>query len=275
MVTLKGLIKTVSIVKNPITILNMKLKKSVKVTFPNGSVFQTTYSQFVILRDNYELIKKYHLQQINDKTFKVTTDNYHLIGSFTVMYIVDEIETGVYEYDYRNKVVLDIGGFEGESAVFFWSKGAKRVVIYEPVLEHQQFICENIRLNGINAEIHFEGIGDTDGEISVVYDKADNCFGLEMKEAQNKMSIKIKDISKVIAESGADVAKIDCEGAEISLINVPKEVLRKLEYVIVEAHTSEIKQQLVEKFKDSGFTVYRDSGDCNVSIIHFKRVPDI
>jgi hypothetical protein len=77
------------------------------------------------------------------------------------------------------------------------------------------------------------------------------------------MNIKVKNIAKIISESGADVAKIDCEGAEISLISVPKETLRKLEYVIIEAHTPQIRQQLVEKFKNSGFTMERDSGENN------------
>jgi FkbM family methyltransferase len=272
MVTVKGLIRTVSIVKNPFAILNMKLrKKVVKVTFSDGSTFQLNWPQFRSFRDNYEIVKKYRLQQINNETFKITTDNYQLIGSFILMYILDEIETGVYEYNYKDKIVLDVGGFEGESAVFFWSRGAKKIVIYEPVVEHHRFIYENIGLNNVNAEVHSVGIGDKDDEITVVYDKADNCFGLEMEKAQNKMSIKIKDISKVIVESGADVAKFDCEGAEISLVSVPNETLRKLEYVIVEAHTPRIRQQLVEKFKSSGFVVERVINN-EISIIHFKRV---
>jgi FkbM family methyltransferase len=279
MVTVKGLVRTLSIVKNPATIIALKLRrKPSKVTFPSGEVFHVTWSQFRALRDVQLIVKNCHIQQISDGVFKITTDNYQLIGSYMLMDIVVEMESGTYEYDYCGKVVLDVGGFEGESAAFFWSRGAKKIVIYEPVFEHHPVICENIRLNKINAELYSEGIGNKDDEITVVYDKADSHFGIGTKGSQNKMSLKIKDVSKVIAESGADVAKIDCEGAEISLINVPKEILRKLEYVIIEVHTSQIRQQLIEKFKNSGFAMDRnDNGDSTtaeeVSMVYFKRVP--
>jgi len=276
MVTVKGLIRSIIIVKNPFAILSLKLKKKPsKVTFSYGAVFHVTWPQFRLIRDNYKLVKKYQLQQINNEIFKITTNNYQLIGSFISMFTTDEIQSGVYEYDYQDKVVLDIGGFEGDSAAFFWSKGAKKIVIYEPVLKHHQFIHENIRLNKINAEVHPEGIGDRDGEITVVYDKADNCFGLETKGSKNKMNIKIKDVAKVIVESGADVAKIDCEGAEIELVKCPKEILRMLEFVIIEVHTSQIRQLIVEKFKSSGFVIDRDSvedSNSEVSMVYFRRM---
>jgi hypothetical protein len=127
MVTLKGLIRTMTIVKNPASILALKLKKTSKIIFSNGAVFQVTYPQFRCLRDDYGLVKKYRLQQVRDETFKITTDSYQLIGSLILMYTIDEIESGVYDYDYRDKVVLDIGGFEGDSAAFFGQKELKKL----------------------------------------------------------------------------------------------------------------------------------------------------
>jgi len=280
MVTLKGLFRTVAIVKNPLVILRLKLrKKPSRVTFPTGVVFQVTWPQFCFLRDSLGLVKKYRLQQISDEVFKITTDSYQLVGSIDLMHTIAEIETGVYEYDYRDKVVLDIGGYEGDSAVFFWSKGAKKIVIYEPVLVHHRFIYENLCLNKIDADVHSEGIGNKDGEITVVYDKTDARFGLEIKGSQSKMNIKIKDVARVISESGANVAKFDCEGAEIFLIDVPKEILRQLEYVMIEVHTLQIRQMLLEKFESSGFVMVPCSIDNNgntvdegVSMVYFKRM---
>jgi FkbM family methyltransferase len=276
MVTIKGIVRTLSIVKNPFAIVTLKLsKKPSKITFPNGEVFRVTWSQFRSLRDCYAIVKNCQIQQISDYTFKITTDNYQLIGSRALIDIVFEMESGAYEYDYQDKVVLDIGGFEGETATFFWSKGAKKIVIYEPVLEHYSAICENVRLNKINAEVHSYGIGDEDGERDVAYDKTDLGFGLETEGSPNRLKIKIKDVSKVIVESGADVAKIDCEGAEISLVRCTKETLKKLEYVMIEFHSCQIRQQLIDKFKSSGFVVYRDIDRGNndgISVIHFKRI---
>jgi FkbM family methyltransferase len=273
MVTLKGLTRTLKVTRSPFSIIMLKLKKQSKVTFANGSQFLLSWSQFRFLRDNYTLVKKYSVTQVGDQAFKIHAPRYQLVGSINLMCLVDEIESGIYDYDYHGKVVLDVGGFEGESAAFFWAMGAKKVVIYEPVIEHIKFIKENVLLNKVNAEILGEGIGDKDGEITVAYEQADNCFGLEREGLTKKTSIKIRDITKVIAESGAEVAKIDCEGAEISLINVPKEILRQMEYVLIEVHSLQIRQKIIGKFVDSGFILAKGGEDNpqEISIICFKR----
>ncbi len=275
MVTIKGLARTFTTIKNPHSAVLSKLtNKPKKIIFLNGSRFLITWSQFRFLRDHYDLLKKYNLQQIDAETFKINTERFQLIGSQVLICILDEIESGMYEYDCKGKVVLDIGGFEGDSAVFFWAMGAKKVIIYEPVLEHNKFILENVRLNNINAEIHNEGIGNEDGEVTVAYEKVDNCFGLEAESLPNKMQIKIKDVTKVISESDADVAKIDCEGAEVSLVNVPSEILRKIEYAIIEVHTLQIRERLIQKFKSAGFIMAKGNEECDepISMLYFKRV---
>ncbi len=275
MITVKGLIQTFKVAKNPHAFITAKLtKKRANITLKNGSKFTLTWPQFRFLRDNYEFVKKYNLQQIDSETYKIHTASYQIVGSHIVVFIVHEIESGIYNYDYHGKVVLDIGGFEGESAAFFWSQGAKKVIIYEPVADHQKFIQENVKLNNINAEIHAEGIGNEDGEVTVAYDNADNCFGLEAEGLAGHMNIKVRKAADVIAQSGAEIAKIDCEGAETSLLNVPKEILRRLEYVMIEAHSLQIRRDLIKKFQDSGFCLVKGNENSNdqVSILYFKRI---
>jgi FkbM family methyltransferase len=135
---------------------------------------------------------------------------------------IQELRTGEYECDCKDKVVLDVGGFEGESAAYFWIKGAKKIIIYEPVTTHVEFIKENVMLNHIKAEIHQSGIGNQDGTQIIQYNKTDPGFGI-LSKGPNRIEIKIKDISKVIEESGAEIAKFDCEGSEEYLVDVPAE----------------------------------------------------
>ncbi|MFA7398794.1 MAG: FkbM family methyltransferase [Candidatus Bathyarchaeia archaeon] len=275
MVTIQGLIRTFKVAKNPHALIKAKIThKKVNITLFTGKQFNLSFAQFRFLRDNYELVKKYHVEQVNGGIYKYHLGTSEIVGSPEVLLIVEEILSGIYDYDFKNKIVLDIGGFEGESAVFFWSLGAKKVIIYEPVLNHKNLIEENIRLNNINAEVHVEGIGEKDNEIKVYYENTDNCFGLQEKQqiSANQMVIKIRDITTVLSESNADVAKIDCEGAEISLTKVPREVLRKVEYYIIEVHSPEIKQALVQKFSDTGYLLAKDIELCEmISLLHFKR----
>lgn len=272
MVSLKGLVRTLAVTKNPHAALIARLTgKRRVITFANGTKFRLTWRQFTLLRDSYELMQKYHLEQVDDETFKFSNGRFTFVGSPVLMYLVAEQDAGVYDCDCRGKVVLDIGGFQGESAVFFAGMGAAKVIIYEPVAANHRFIKENMRLNNVNAEVHEAGIGTEDGETTVQYDEANNCFGLT-RTGPREMTIKIRNITKVIDESGADVAKFDCEGAEESLINVPTETLRRVKTYIIEVHTPEIKRKVIQKFKESDFILTKDTDENGqISLIFLER----
>lgn len=194
-------------------------------------------------------------------------------GPILLMDVLLEDLDEIYLTDCTNQIVLDVGGFLGESAALFHAWGAAKVVIYEPVLIYHEFIKMNIALNGINAELHDEGIGDTDGIAIVHYDTTDISFGLD-SSGKKEMAIKVRSVENVIDESGADLAKFDCEGAEICLVGVPAEVLRKIDFYIIESHTLKTATALKNKFNRSGFDIvkeFKNESDKQVSIIFFKK----
>jgi FkbM family methyltransferase len=221
MVTLSGLMRTVAVTKNPATAIISKItKKRVAITFKNGDKLHLTWRQFTFFRDHYEIMRQYQVENIDGASFRVRTKKFEFVGSPIIMCVVHELESGNYDCDCQGKVVLDVGGFQGESAVFFSGMGANKVIIYEPVTANHQFIKENVRLNHVNAEIHDEGVGDKNGVIVVPYGEANNCFGIS-QEGPCEMEIKVRNVADVIDKSGADLAKFDCEGAEKYLVNVP------------------------------------------------------
>jgi hypothetical protein len=107
--------------------------------------------------------------------------------------------------------------------------------------------------------------------MTVRYDEASLGFGV-LDRGSRQLEVKIKDVSKVIEESGADVAKFDCEGAEESLVNVPEEILRKLELYIIEVHTQAIRRAIIEKFVRSGFNLVKEKKrDVSISVLYLQR----
>jgi FkbM family methyltransferase len=310
MATLKGLLYSLKVTRNPIPVLSLMYKDGRKtVTFKNGFKFQLDWQQFRRFRDNYQLISKYEITQLENDLFKVKKDkseitcpsrlislicdllqkyaieqpalnsfkvkgnNFVIVGDSAMLGVIQEQDTGEYDYDYRGKTVLDVGGYQGESAVFFSRLGAKKVIIYEPVLANQRFIKENVSLNHVNAEIHEEGIGDHDGTVNVSYDEADTSFGLPSK-SEHVMEIKVRNIATVMEESDADIAKFDCEGAEETLTHVPRETLRKIPFYIIEVHTPELNRLVVEKFKSAGFKLTKQIAKTpNISVIALEKNP--
>jgi FkbM family methyltransferase len=312
MATFKTLTNTLKATKNPYNVLSLRLSQRRRpIIFRNGSKFRLTWQQFVILRDCYAAMQKYTVEQVsedffkirNDKSevscasrmipticdlmqtyriervaddvFKIKNDKIELVGSFDMLNCVREQESGEYDCDCRDKIVLDVGGFQGESAVLLSRLGAKKVIIYEPVTAHHRYIEENVSLNHVNAEIHEKGIGEKDGPITIKCAETNAGFGL-LSEGQQEVKIKIRNIAKVIEESGADVAKIDCEGAEECLSRVPSQTLQKIGLYMIEVHSPEVRRALFEKFKASGFTLMKETKKTpTVSVVCFKRQPRV
>jgi FkbM family methyltransferase len=182
-------------------------------------------------------------------------------------------ESEIYECDFTDKTVLDVGGYCGETAVFFWSRGAKKIIVYEPVLVHHEFIRKNVQLSGIKAELHEEGIGKDDGTIAVNYDYANQEFGL-LSEGKSQSEIRIRNVTDAIIESKADIAKFDCEGAETSLVDLSNETLSKIGYYVIETHTRDIRKAIIEKFEKAGFRMARSPKEVTngVSVLCFEKV---
>ncbi len=307
-VTLRGITRMFQTVKQPYRVVFLKFRKTpIWVTFQNGCKLKLTWPQFRHIRDNYPLLKnyvieqpsaeifrlksdkftfigslliaclvvqlrqKYDIEQLEKDVFDVKRGNMELVGSAGILYTVREFGEGEYDCDCQGKVVLDIGGFEGESAVFFSFMGAKKVIVYEPVLAHHQFIQKNVRLNNVNAEIHEAGIGAEDGTQTLHYEQADLGFGT-LSNGSREMTIKTESITKVIEKSHADVAKIDCEGSESLLLQVPGELLRKIDLYMIEVHTGEIRRALIEKFTASDFHIVKDAlKNGELSVIFFGK----
>jgi FkbM family methyltransferase len=216
---------------------------------------------------------KYLIEQIGEDLFHIKSNELELVGSNETMNVcLYECEAGLYEADYHNKTVLDIGGFTGETAAFFASKGAKKIIVYEPVFAHHALIKKNLMLNHVDAEIHDEGIGETDGTRIVRYNSFGVGFGLSFK-GRNQISIKIRKASDVILQSKADIAKIDCEGGETSLLNVSTDILRSIDFYFVETHSLKIEKAIFNKFCTAGFVMPREPVRFppNIAMLYFKK----
>jgi FkbM family methyltransferase len=304
LVTLTGLIKTVTVATKPLDCLPYSGRKNIQ--FRNGFNLDLTFPQFRNVRDNFSLLGKYRIKQVsfdlfeaqfgdftvtadlrvicrmcqiaeffkekNYKIFKKDTDifrlkggNIELEGTFRMLEIFRELISGEYAADYKGKVVLDIGGFQGESAVYFGISGAKKVVVYEPIRQYCRLIEKNVSSNHVNAEIHQSGIG-SENTIMVM-----NAFDpiYEGIDTPKKEIVKITSITEIINQSKADIAKIDCEGAEICLTTVPNEVLRKISHYVIELHGLQVRKAVTSKFLEAGFKITKSKARA-ISTVHFQ-----
>jgi FkbM family methyltransferase len=242
----------------------------IPLTDQNWNVRQVDEKTFKVDRKQLS----FELKRLDDQLFSAKSEGVSFIGPVEslMVYFLDCLG-GFYDCDYKGKSVLDIGGFYGETAVFFANQGAKKIIIYEPVKMHYEIIRKNMALNAVNLEFHEEGMGAKNGQLCINYDVAGLGFGLTNK-GKNTLTIDTKSATDIISQSQADIAKIDCEGAEINLVDVPKDILRLIQFYIIETHTKALQEAITKKFSEAGFIENRVpvhlAGE--VYIVYFEKI---
>jgi FkbM family methyltransferase len=166
--------------------------------------------------------------------------------------------------------VIDIGAGTGEYTLFVAAAMAQaggQVFAFEPSPESFALMQENLRLNKINnVQVFTEAVGAQAGEL--ILDQAGG-EPLQFQSHQERAgsvdtSLRVKSLSlagvfeKTELES-CDLLKLDCEGAEYSILfAAPQSTLEHVRYIVMEYHdnvTMYNHKDLVRFLNERGFHV--------------------
>ena len=156
-------------------------------------------------------------------------------AKFRHMYwpIIEIFHYGEYEpLSVEGRVVVDVGAFVGDSAIYFALKGAKRVLAIEPHLGAFSEMLDNIKLNNMeNVIIPINaGLASKPGKVCVENVDTSNCLN----------AVPAVTLSELIGRFGVDpndaVIKMDCEGCEFDVILNDYEHVKLFREFIFEYH---------------------------------------
>ena len=142
--------------------------------------------------------------------------------------------------NYTGKVVLDIGADYGSTACFFLQRGAFRVIAVESNKHLFSRLLENAPKLGniIPVELHVSSI---------------------------------QDYINLIQSYKPDIVKVDCEGCEIYLLDVPDSILRNVREYIIEIHSDHHHVQFLTMFQRYNFDIiHEDNWTKSVWIIYAR-----
>jgi FkbM family methyltransferase len=186
------------------------------------------------------------------------------------------------QYAYLNvkdKNVLDIGAFVGDSPIYFILKGAKKVYAIEPHPDVYKEMIENIKLNnmedkiipinmGINYENNYVSINIVD--INYVGGSFFNSNNTGIKVPASKLSDIIDKYN-----INAQILKMDCEGCEYDIILKDYDTIKDFDEIEFEYHADKTKipvSKLLEKLnKDFECRFVREGINKKVGIIYCIR----
>jgi FkbM family methyltransferase len=182
--------------------------------------------------------------------------------------------------DPKGKVVLDIGAFIGDTAVWFSKKGASRVIAYEPYKPMFDLAVQNIDLNCDSNDINIYNCGvgkeTKPARLNVIGGRY-GCNRTEIGKGEIKTSdiidtveVCIVSIKDVLENAGrVDAIKMDCEGAEYEILEaIAEQGIKNLagKEIILETHYLDEKRNAgyaKELLKKCGYTKIKRVVNCS------------
>jgi FkbM family methyltransferase len=224
-----------------------KLQKIIELDSAN------TYMFDVILR-SIDWLSKDKKGQIN---MSVGGCDFIIPFPYGVLEIYETFQTNSYDIPVKDAVILDIGGFIGDTAVFFAKKGARHISVYEPAPSLFNLALNNIVLNRVDDKVtlYNVAVGAEDGEATFKF----NLFhpgGSSFATVENAIEYKVKLVSITrILNKPVDLLKMDVEGAEHEIVSAAEkaDLLRNAKKIIMEIHGEPHK--IIRTIKKNNFVV--------------------
>jgi len=267
---LKLLIKLFGVGMIPVAAYSYLANKNVRVKH-NGAEFDIKLNYLglrAISRIERKVGEVYLLSSDNKKIYAKLED----IIALETEYFSDFYDKQ-YECECKGKRILDIGGYIGDSALFFMERSAKYVDIYEPIDKNVELIKLNLKGRENKYTVNQKFIADHNGKLEVSSKYTAGSMGFGLEEGDEKYVGTCIDIRSIPLDK-YDVVKMDCEGCEYNLLVVPDDQIKQVPYWIIEFHNIDKRPeygQSLKKFEQCGFEITKNMNiDDITKIIHFK-----
>ncbi len=253
----------------------MSLSKKIKgayIYLIYGYHFLSNWPTFYkdLFRSFFGLNNKSFLYELRDGTkIKVHPRSSALNHVFYTVFLKGEYDS-LEQFKIREEdIIIDIGAHLG----FFTIKAAKiassgTVYAFEPFSMHYTLLKENILSNKIrNVKFYNQAITDRAGELTFYYTKHSDpgdtsLFKINPSEKtyeEKVKSISLQDFFKQEKIENCDFLKLDCEGAEYSiLMTADDSSLAKIQKIAMEWHKFEPDHDpkgLAEFLRENGFSL--------------------
>lgn len=187
-----------------------------------------------------------------------------------------------YEFNLSGKNIIDVGMSNGDSTIYFAKKGAKRVIGIEPDKRSFNLALKNIQDSKVNDKVITLNKALTTKNKKVklfVNNSFPNANSIDLQNLvklndtfneETVEGIRLKDVIDLFNGESIGLLKMDCEGAEYTILNDLDQVsYSKIDEIVMEYHNG--LQNLQKILESNGFSVQVPKSNQTMGYIKAKR----
>jgi len=151
------------------------------------------------------------------------------------------------ELEFKNKIILDIGGNIGAFADFALRHGAYKVISVEPELDNFSILKKNSTDKNIIC-LNFAVLNSSKKEVNIYLNEKKNkaIHSLFIKKGREScQTVKTININTLIDNYRPEVIKIDIEGSEYYIFNYNQNIASCVRQLAIEFHLTKKRWRLV------------------------------
>jgi FkbM family methyltransferase len=177
--------------------------------------------------------------------------------------------------DVENGIVIDIGAYIGDTALYFIHRGARRVYAFEPVEKFYRYLLRNVARNSLEDRVIAFNYGAWFKNSTIKASMENATWIPKMNYSRPYVELKVRSLNDIFEmvyerEGTIDLVKMDCEGCEYSLLRLDEELLTLPKQYIIEIHGAELP--IIDVMTYNGFKAEKTfTGRDLVNVYFLKR----
>lgn len=256
-------------IRNPFVIFEIPLKKEIELVLKNNEKIKIKRRQFPLYISIFQNNWRYENGIFNNEKYKLKVIEPRIL--------LEDFKA-IYGNNLKDKNIIDIGGYCGETAIYFSKEEkAKKVFVYEPVKENFEIINENIRLNDCKNIITYNmGVSNKNGYLLIKSENPPGSPSFGSPGEKYSIKIPVESWNTILEKHVKDkifMIKVDCEGGEKYLLETNKELIKTIPNWVIETHSSNIETDVIKLFESLGYkSKIKERSNKELSIWSFYHI---